>query len=29
MGENNIESVQKPSQKNHLLIDGACIGMPV
>jgi len=27
-GENNFKSVQKPSQKDHLLINVACIGMP-
>jgi hypothetical protein len=27
IGENNLEGVQKPSQKDHLSIDGACVGM--
>jgi hypothetical protein len=27
-GENNPEGVQKPSQKNHLLINATCIGTP-
>jgi len=25
LSENNLGGVKKPSQKNHLLIDGACI----
>ncbi len=29
LGENNPKSVQKPSQNDHLLTDGACIGMPI
>jgi hypothetical protein len=29
LGENNLKGVQKPSQKDHLLIDGACVGMPI
>jgi hypothetical protein len=28
-GENNFEGVQKPSQKNHLIINATCIGMPI
>ncbi len=27
LGENNLEGVQKPSQKDHLLVDVACVGM--
>jgi hypothetical protein len=27
-GENSFEVVQKPSQKDHLLINVTCIGMP-
>ncbi len=27
-GENNFESVQKPSRKDHLLINAACVRMP-
>jgi hypothetical protein len=27
LDENNPEGVQKPSQKNHLPINGACVGM--
>jgi hypothetical protein len=27
LGENNFEGVQKPSQKDHLPTDGACIRM--
>jgi hypothetical protein len=27
MGENNLEGVQKPFQKDHLLTNGACVGM--
>jgi hypothetical protein len=26
--ENNLEDVQKPSQKDHLLINATCVGMP-
>jgi hypothetical protein len=29
LGENNLKGVQKPSQKDHLLIDGACVGMQI
>jgi len=29
LGENNFKGVQKPSQKDHLPIDGACVGMLV
>jgi len=29
LGENNPEGVQKPSQKDHLLTNGACVRMPV
>jgi hypothetical protein len=29
LGENNFEGVQKPSQKDHLLTNGAYIGMSV
>jgi hypothetical protein len=27
LSENNVENVQKPSQKNHLSINAACIVM--
>ncbi len=27
-GENNLKDIQKPSQKNHLLINTTSIGMP-
>jgi hypothetical protein len=27
LNENNLEGAPKPSQKNHLSIDGACVGM--
>jgi hypothetical protein len=29
LGENNLESVQKPSQKDHLLTNGPCVEMSV
>ncbi len=28
-GENNPKGVQKPSSKDHLPINAACIGMPI
>jgi hypothetical protein len=28
LGESNFESVQKPSQIDHLSINVACVGMP-
>jgi hypothetical protein len=28
MNEKNLENVQKPSHKDHLLISAACIGKP-
>jgi len=28
LGENNPKDVQKPSQKDHLLIITTCVGMP-
>jgi hypothetical protein len=27
-GENNPKNVQKPSQKDHLLVNATCIGTP-
>jgi hypothetical protein len=27
LNENNLEDAQKPSQKDHLSIDGACVGV--
>jgi hypothetical protein len=28
MGENNLEGVQNPFQKDHLQINATCVGMP-
>ncbi len=27
LSENNFEGIQKPFQKDHLPIDGACVGL--
>jgi hypothetical protein len=29
LGENNFKTIQKPTQKDHLLINATFIGMPI